>query len=893
MKRIRTVAAFGIFLSIALVFALPRNQTSGQSTPPAYKNPSLPIEKRVDDLVLRMTLEEKVSQMMNAAAPVERLGIPAYEWWNEALHGVARAGYATVFPQAIGLAATWDTDLMHRVADVISTEARAKHHEFVRQNQRARYEGLTFWSPNINIFRDPRWGRGQETYGEDPYLTARLGVEFVKGLQGDDPRYFKVIATPKHYAVHSGPEPERHTFDARVYERDLRETYLPAFRATIVEAKADSVMCAYNRTNTEPCCTNKRLMTDILRGEWKFGGYVVSDCGAIDDIWIRHKFVKTEMEASALAVKAGTDLTCGGEYRSLIQAVKQNLITEAEIDVAVKRLMTARFRLGMFDPPRMVRYAQIPFSENDSPAHRVLSLTAARESMVLLKNENSLLPLKKDIKKIAVIGPNADALESLLGNYNGTPSKYVTPLAGIRSKVSPQTEVLFAPGTYRIGATTVPVPAASLSTGEQRSNGLKGEYFDNWEMKGDPVLIRSDEAVNFDWGAFSPAAQLTPQNFSVRWPGKLTVPESGKYLFGAAGNGGMRVYVDGKILIEELANRRTRVVTREIEFEAGRTYDIRFDYYVGTNTFAAAKLVWSAPNGERALREEAINKARQADVVVMFLGLSPLVEGEEMEVPFEGFRGGDRTSIDLPKPQEELLKGVAALGKPVVLVLLNGSALAVNWANEHEPAILESWYPGEEGGTAIADVLFGDYNPAGRLPVTFYKSIDQLPPFADYSMQGRTYRYFKGDPLYPFGFGLSYSKFKYTNLRFSSKAVKAGDSITVSAEVQNFGDRGGEEVVQLYISNLASSVPAAIRTLAGFKRVYLKPGEKRSISFTLTPRQMSFIDDSGRRVIVPGKFMVSIGGKQPGFNRGADAQTTGSLNGGFVVSGKVSELPEK
>ncbi len=887
MKRIRIVATFGIFLSIGLIFAFTTNQASGQGTPPAYQNPSLPIETRVNDLVSRMTLEEKVSQMMNAAAPIERLGVPAYEWWNEALHGVARAGYATVFPQAIGLAATWDTDLMHRVADVISTEARAKHHEFVRHNQRARYEGLTFWSPNINIFRDPRWGRGQETYGEDPHLTARLGVEFVKGLQGDDPRYFKVIATPKHYAVHSGPEPERHTFDATAYERDLRETYLPAFRATIVEAKADSVMCAYNRLNTEPCCTNKRLMTDILRGEWKFGGYVVSDCGAIDDIWLRHKFVKLEMEASALAVKAGTDLTCGREYQSLIQAVKQNLITEAEIDVSVKRLMAARFRLGMFDPPSMVRYAQIPFSENDSPAHRTLALTAARESMVLLKNENRLLPLKKDIKKLAIIGPNADALESLLGNYNGTPSKYVTPLAGIRSKVSPGTEVLFAPGTYKIGATTVPVPASSLGT------GLKGEYFDNREMKGEPILTRVDQDVNFDWGAFSPDPQLKPQNFSVRWTGKLTARQSGKYLLGGAGNGGMRVSIDGKILVEELANRRTKVVTREIDLEADRQYDVRFDYYVGTNTFAAAKLVWAAPNGEATLREDAVNKARQADAVIMFLGLSPLVEGEEMEVPFEGFRGGDRTSIDLPKQQEELLKEVQALGKPVVLVLLNGSAVAVNWANEHVPAILESWYPGEEGGTAIADVLFGDYNPGGRLPVTFYKSVDQLPPFTDYSMQGRTYRYFKGEPLFPFGFGLSYTKFSYSNLRFNAKAVKAGGSITVSAEVQNIGDRAGEEVVQLYISDEASSVPTAIRSLAGFKRIRLERGEKRRISFILTPQQMSLIDDSGRRVIEPGKFMVSIGGQQPGVTGQAVSQAAAFVNASFVVSGKALELHEK
>src|SRR6266850_6896203 len=452
MKNYRHIATTMMLILVAcLLFGL--TQTGAVAGPELpYKDPSLPIEKRVDDLVSRMTLEEKVSQMMNAAPAIKRLDIPEYEWWNEGLHGVARAGYATVFPQAIGLAATWDTELMHQIADVISTEARAKHNEFVRNNERGRYKGLTFWSPNINIFRDPRWGRGQETYGEDPYLTARLGVEFVKGLQGSDPRYLKVVATPKHYAVHSGPEPERHAFDAKIDERDLRETYLPAFRATVMEAKAASVMCAYNRTNTEPCCANNRLMMDILRKEWGFTGYVVSDCGAITDIWKGHQFTKTEEAASAVAVKAGTDLACGREYNALIKAVKDGLITEAEIDVSLKRLLTARFRLGMFDPPEMVAYARIPFSENDSPAHRELSLQAARESIVLLKNENNALPLKKDIKTLAVIGPNADAPEVLLGNYNGRPSKSVTPLEGIRNKVSTGTKVLYAPGLYKTGA---------------------------------------------------------------------------------------------------------------------------------------------------------------------------------------------------------------------------------------------------------------------------------------------------------------------------------------------------------------------------------------------------------------------------------------------------------
>lgn len=890
MKVFRLAATTGMVLIIALLFGSMSTGSSGQATPP-YKNPALPIEKRVDDLVSRMTLEEKVSQMMNGAAAINRLDVPEYEWWNEALHGVARAGFATVFPQAIGLAATWNTDLMHQVADVISTEARAKHHEFVRNNQRARYQGLTFWSPNINIFRDPRWGRGQETYGEDPYLTGRLGVAFVKGLQGNDPRYLKVVATPKHYAVHSGPEPERHTFDAISDERDLRETYLPAFKATIVEGGALSVMCAYNRTNGEPCCSNKKLMIDILRGEWGFGGFVVSDCGAIDDIYIRHKYVATEGQASALAVKAGTDLTCGREYRSLVQAVKDGLISDAEIDTSVKRLMTARFRLGMFDPPEMVPYARIPFSENDSQAHRELSLKAARESIVLLKNDGPVLPLKKDIKTIAVIGPNADAPEVLLGNYYGQPSKSVTPLAGIKSKVSSATKVLYAPGMFKIGAFAMPISGPALSvSGAGSAAGLQGEFFNNRGMKGDPDMIRTDAEIDFDWGSLSPADKIVADNFSIRWSGKLRPPESGQYKLGAAGNGELRVFIDGKLHVEDVANRRTKTVIKEIALEAGRVYDVRFEYSENANHYAAARLIWAPPTGSRLLHDDAVSKARQADAVVMVLGIAPAVEGEEMDVKLEGFRGGDRTEISLPKTQEELLKEVHALGKPVVVVLLNGSALAVNWANDNVPAILDAWYPGEEGGTAIADVLFGDYNPGGRLPVTFYKSVSDLPPFEDYRMQGRTYRYFKGEPLYPFGFGLSYTRFTYDNLRFSPNNVHAGGELRITAEVRNVGKQAGDEVVQLYVTDVAATVPVAVRSLAGVKRIFLEPGEKKEVSFLLTSEQMSLIDDRGKRMIEPGEFLVSVGGKQPGFTKRQDAQTTSVVTGRFVVTGRAIEL---
>lgn len=871
---------FCLFLIVLLVFISPA-QT--QTTLP-YENPSLPPEARAEDLVSRLTLEEKVAQMMNATPAIERFGVPAHDYWNEALHGVARSGTATVFPQAIGLAATWDTKLMYQVADVISTEARAKHHEYARNNQFGRYQGLTMWSPNINIFRDPRWGRGQETYGEDPYLTGQLGVQFVRGLQGNHPYYFKVIATPKHYAVHSGPEPERHAFDAIAHERDLRETYLPAFRATILDGKAYSVMCAYNRTNGEPCCANKKLMTDILRAEWGFAGFVVSDCGAIQDIWEFHKFVKTETEASVLAVRAGTDLTCGSEYKTLVQAVKQGLISEAEINTAVKRLLTARIRLGQFDPPSIVPYARIPFSQNDTPEHRQLALKTARESIVLLKNANRTLPLKKDLKSIAVIGPNADSPEVMWGNYNGHASVLTTPLAGIQKAVAKETRVIYAPGSTLGGEAIVSVPASALTV-DGREPGLKAEYFNNKELSGPAVKTRIDARIDFDWGRYHPTPELTGNNFSVRWTGKLTPPESGTYRLGFTADDGARLYIDGKLLVDAWDSNPNntnpnKTVTKEIMLEGGRSYDLRMEYFQNVRE-NIAKLVWSYPRLADRMIEEAVKAARESDVSVLVLGISARLEGEEMNVPLEGFRGGDRTDISLPKSQETLLKAVVATGKPVVVVLLSGSALAVNWANDNVPAMLAAWYPGGEGGTAIADVLFGDYNPAGRLPVTFYKSVDQLPPFTDYSMQGRTYRYFKGQPLYPFGYGLSYTTFRYSNLRFKKNSVPAGETIEVSADVTNAGEREGEEVVQLYLTDSQASAPVPIRALVGFDRISLRPREKRTVTFTITPRQMSLIDDSGKRVIEPGQFAVSVGGGQEG------------LSGQFTVSGRVLEVAER
>jgi len=718
---------------------------------PIYLDPNQPLEKRVDDLVSRLTLEEKVSQMINNSSAIPRLGIFEYNWWNECLHGVAAAGIATVFPQAIGMAASFNDKLLYKVACAISDEARAKHHEFVRQEDRGIFKGLTFWSPNINIFRDPRWGRGQETYGEDPYLTGRMGVAFVKGLQGDHPKYLKVVATPKHYAVHSGPEPMRHSFDARVSEKDLRETYLPAFKECIIEGKAESIMGAYNRTNGEPCCASPTLLQKILREEWGFDGYVVSDCGAINDIHANHKVTNTPEESAAMAVNAGCDLNCGRAFESLVNAVKQGLISEEAIDRAVKRLFKARFKLGMFDPPEMVPYAQIPYEVNDCEEHRKLALEMARESIVLLKNEGGLLPLRKDLKAIAVIGPNADSKKVLLGNYNGMPSKYVTALEGIRAKVSPNTRVYYAEGCH--------------------------------------LINRKDSG----WGPRATAG------------------------------------------------------------------------------FA-----------------EALAAAQRADVVIMCLGLTAEIEGEEGNAP-RSEANGDRVSLDLPGMQEELLKAVCAIGKPVVLVVFSGSPVSINYAQENVPAIVQAWYPGEEGGTAIADVLFGDYNPAGRLPVTFVKSVDQLPPFTDYSMKGRTYRYMKEEPLYPFGYGLSYTTFEYSNLTLSAEKIEAGQSITVSVDVKNTGKIAGDEVVQLYLKDLEASVDVPIHELKGFRRIKLQPGESTTVSFTLTPRQMALIDNDGRCILEPGRFRVTVGGRQPDERSEALAGSK-ILTGEFTVVGENMEL---
>ena len=719
---------------------------------PAYMDESLSFEERAKGLVAQMTLEEKVTQMVYTAPAIPRLGIPSYNWWNEALHGVARAGVATVFPQAIGLAATFDEELIHKIADIISTEGRAKYHESCRKGDHGIYKGLTFWSPNINIFRDPRWGRGHETYGEDPYLTGRLGVAFVKGIQGNDKKYLKAAACAKHFAVHSGPENERHSFNAVVSKKDLRETYLPAFEECVKEAKVEAVMGAYNRTNGEPCCGSKTLLKEILREEWGFKGHVTSDCWAIKDFHEGHMVTRTAPESVALALKNGCDVNCGNMYANLLIAHKEGLVTEKDIDRSVTRLMTTRMKLGMFDKPEHVPYTNIPYEINSCEEHSSFSVEAAKKTLVLLKNENNMLPLAKSkLKSIAVIGPNADSRTALEGNYFGTSDRYVTVLDGIRAAVGSDVRIYYSQGCH--------------------------------------------------------------------------------------------LYRDK---VQGLAEPRDR--------------------------FA-----------------EAISAAERADVVIMCLGLDATIEGEEGDASNE-YGSGDKPHLNLPGLQQELLEKIYATGKPVVLVLLSGSALAVTWADRHVPAIVQAWYPGGRGGEAVAALLFGDYSPSGRLPVTFYATTEELPDFHDYSMKGRTYRYMTKEALYPFGFGLSYTKFEYGAIKVAG-SIKAGDTVSCSAIVKNVGKRASEETVELYLKDVEASVEVPKWQLRGIKKVYLEPGEHTEVSFTLTPRQLALIDNDGKAVLEPGKFEIYIGGSQPD-GRSISLTGTQVRMASFEVTGSWQELKD-
>ena len=848
----------------------------------AYRNPDLPAEQRAADLVGRMTIEEKAAQMQNAAPAITRLGIPAFDYWNEALHGVARAGEATVFPQAIGMAATWDKELFHAEGVTVATEGRAKYNQAQRDRNFDRYYALTFWSPNINIFRDPRWGRGQETLGEDPFLTGTLATRFIEGVQGNDPRYFAAIATPKHFAVHSGPEQLRHGFNVDPSPRDLTETYLPAFRRTIIDAKAYSLMCAYNAVGGAAACANPTLLRDILRRDWGFTGFVTSDCGAIDDITTGHHDTRTNIEAAALAVRSGTDTGCDfkDEMLDLPKSVKAGLLTEAEMDTAVKRLFVARMRLGLFDPPARVPFAAIPISENHSAAHQALALRAARESIVLLKNEG-VLPLAAAARRIAVVGPTATSLIALEGNYNGTPTTPVLPLDGMEAAFG-QGRVSYAQGSPFVEEVAVPVPRTAFP------GGLTASFFNGTGFKGPVVATRPFREIDLNWDSIDPAPGVDRKAFSVRWTGRIAVPAPGDYSFELdthrCDNGGgaesYTVAIEGtpalhveaactgadaarKTLTVHFADTRPRAFSLELAHKSARS--------------GSLALSWKAPLG--ALRDEAVRTAANADVVVAFVGLNAWLEGEEMPLKIPGFTGGDRTSIALPAPQLALLDALAATGKPLVIVIQSGSAVALGSHAAKAGAVLQAWYPGEQGGRAIAEVIGGTVNPSGRLPVTFYASTEQLPPFTDYAMKGRTYRYFAGRAEYPFGHGLSYTRFAYDGLKVGAPRVTAGQDQTVSVRVRNAGAVAGDEVVQLYLST-PGRPDAPLRSLKGYERVHLAPGEASTVRFRLSPRDLALADAGGVMRIAPGNYRLWVGGGQPDTGApgmAAGFRTTGAL----------------
>lgn len=833
-----------------------------QPTKYPFQNPSLPLEERVTDLVSRMTLDEKIAQMMYEAPAIERLGVPSYNWWNECLHGVARAGQATVFPQGIGMAAAFDEDLMYRIACAISDEARAKHHDFVRQGKRGIYQGLTFWTPNINIFRDPRWGRGQETYGEDPFLAGKLAVPFVNGLQGNNERYLKAVATLKHFAVHSGPEPLRHEFDAQSSQKDLIETYLLAFKEVVERTNVEAVMCAYNRFRGEACCGSSELLQEYLRKQWNFKGHVVSDCGAIRDFYTGHKISANSAEAAALAVRRGTDLNCGTAYRGLKEAVAKNLITEKEIDQAVMRLFRARFKLGMFDPDSIVDYAKIPMSVVDCGKHRDLALEAARKSVVLLKNDG-VLPLNKKLKKIAVIGPTANDEETLWGNYCGYNKKGVTVLQGIRDKLP------YADVRYEVGCELSenfpqlePISSEYLYTNaDLKEHGVKALYYNNPSRWGQPKHEVIEDSLNKVWWDESPYKDIPADNFGADFETYIRIPEEGKYALGVEGFYGYKYYVNDSLVFKYSTVHHPRKKFYLRHCKAGEVLKVRIEYKHEKVNHALVRLLWGRSDTDGQI-ERAVALAKRSDVVVLCVGINQNLEGEEMTVKTKGFSGGDRTEIGLPDTQRKLVKRISELGKPVIMVLLNGSPLSVPEEHNAVNAVIEGWYGGQAAGTAVADVLFGDYNPSGRLPVTVYRSIDQLPDFTDYSMKGRTYRYFAGDALYEFGYGLSYTTFEYTDLKVPERR-ETNKAVEISVKVTNTGNRDGDEIVQLYVSRYGLPFETPIRSLKGFKRISLKKGEARVVSFTLQPEELAVVDDEGRIWAMPGEVLLSIGGKQP------------------------------
>ncbi|WP_316783905.1 glycoside hydrolase family 3 C-terminal domain-containing protein [Pedobacter frigiditerrae] len=849
---------------IALAIACFTSQaTYCQTKKYPFQDYKLSFEVRVKDLVSRLTVEEKVAQMLNSAPAIPRLGVPAHDWWNEVLHGVARSPYkTTVFPQAIAMAAGFDKNSLYKMADYSALEGRAVYNKAVQDGKEgSKYVGLTYWTPNVNIFRDPRWGRGQETYGEDPFLTAMLGDAFVKGLQGNDPKYLKAAACAKHFAVHSGPEPLRHVFNIDVSAYDLWDTYLPAFQKLVVDSKVAGVMCAYNAFRTQPCCASDVLLTDILRKQWGFKGYVTSDCGAIDDFYKKHKTHKDAESAAVDAVFHGTDVDCGKEaYFALVQAVKNGNITEKQLDVSLHRLFMIRFQLGLFDPKELVKYAQTPASILESPAHKAHALKMAQQSMVLLKNENNTLPLRKDLKKIVVLGPNAANAVSILGNYNGNPTELTTILDGIKRKVSKNTQVVYEKAINFTNANMLVFQDVESQYSFDGKQGFKAEYFSNIALNGTPIAVRQEAKINHFWQeGENVIGNLAANDFSARYTTNFKANTNQKLAFELEADNGYRLILNGKIVLDEWVNKKKEIKRFELNTKKDSTYNLVVEFWQG--------------DGQSGVRMDVGNyvqtdfnalaaKHHDADAFIFVGGISPQLEGESMKVDDPGFTGGDRTSILLPAVQTELMKVLKASGKPVVFVMMTGSAIATPYESENIPAILNTWYGGQSAGTAAADILFGDYNPSGRLPVTFYKSDTDLADFNDYNMENRTYRYFKNKPLYGFGYGLSYTTFSYAKQNIPVKVVK-GKNVPIAVTVTNNGKMAGDEVAQLYIVNQNKNIKTSIKALKGFERINLKAGETKIVKFLLTPDDLSYIDANGAKQRFKGNLQINIGGSQP------------------------------
>ena len=844
---------------VTLLFALCFLSFYGRAQE-AYKNSSLSFEERVDDLLKRLTLEEKALLMKDVSQPIERLGIKEYNWWNEALHGVARAGLATVFPQPIGMAATFDDEAIFNAFTAISDEARAKHSYFSSKGEYGRYQGLTMWTPTINIYRDPRWGRGIETYGEDPYLTSRMGVSAVLGLQGPSTeKYDKIHACAKHFAVHSGPEWNRHSFDANnIKSRDLYETYLPAFEALVTEAKVKEVMCAYNAFEGEPCCGSKQLLIDILRNKWGFEGVLVADCGAIADFYNDrgHKTHPDAESASADAVLSGTDLDCGSSYKALENAVKEGYIKEKDLDISVKRLLMARFRVGEMDDNEKVSWTKTPYSVVASAAHDKISLDIARKSMTLLLNKNNILPLNTNGLTVAVVGPNANDSVMQWGNYNGTPARTVTILDGIRSTLGSNNKLIYEQGCALVENTLMESVFSQCIS--EKGQGFTAKYWNNMDRSGKPVTqVQITTPFSFcTMGAtvFAPEVNLT--DFTATYTSIFTPQKSGEIIFDFLVNGIANLLIDGKEVKGTRANHGVRKMEHSMKVTAGKSYNIQIDFAYNRGD---AQLNFDLGYKEEIDIEKSVAKVKDADIVIFVGGISPSLEGEEMGVNLPGFKKGDRTDIELPAIQREFIKALKNAGKKIVLVNCSGSPIGLVPETENCDAILQAWYPGQSGGTAVADVLFGKYNPSGRLPVTFYRDTLQLPDFENYDMKGRTYRYMKETPLFSFGYGLSYSVFEYGDPIVDKNTVTAGEKITLTIPVSNKSKIDGDEIVQVYLKK-PNDVDGPNKTLRAFKRVNIPAGQTINVSFELSKKQLEWWNENTQSMNTQaGDFEILIG----------------------------------